>query len=206
MRVALCSVCLVLASVVLTRAEDDPELHKIFNGKDLSGWKVRIKDGVVPKTNLWWHVVDGVLQVRSGPEETGSTLWTERDYTDFVMEFEFRFGEGTVDSGIYVRKSSDQIQIGISGSLKRDMTASPYIAGKGYPVEAKGVGELLRQDGWNSMRIQAQRKHYTVWLNGKEVMTYESDSAIPLGPIGIQLHGNRDMAIDYRDITLAELK
>ena len=55
------------------------------------------------------------------------------------------------------------------------------------------------------MRIQAVGKQYTVWLQGEKVMTYKSDSAIEEGPVGIQLHGNRVMAIDYRKIKLAEL-
>ena len=45
----------------------------------------------------------------------------------------------------------------------------------------------------------------SVWLNGKHVMSYDSESAIEKGPIGIQLHGKRDMAVDYRRMTLAEL-
>jgi hypothetical protein len=42
-------------------------------------------------------------------------------------------------------------------------------------------------------------------LQGEKVMTYKSDSAIDEGPIGIQLHGGRNMAIDYRKLKLAEL-
>ena len=86
------------------------------------------------------------------------------------------------------------------------MTASPYIPGKGYPVEAKGVKELLKTDDWNSMKIEATGKTYISWLNGKKVMTYTSESAIEKGPVGIQLHGNRDMAIDYRNIKIASVE
>ena len=146
------------------------------------------------------------MKIKSGPKKKGQTLWTEKEYKDFVMEFEFKMGEGTVDSGIYVRNSREQIQIGISGSLKRDMTGSPYISGKGYPVEAEGVKELLKPKDWNTMRIEAKGKNYTVWLNGKKVMTYESDTAPEKGKIGIQLHGNRNMAIDFRNMKAADLK
>ena len=121
------------------------------------------------------------------------------------MTFEFRFGEGVVDSGVHVR-NRDQIQIGISGSLKRDMTCSPYIPGKGYPVEAKNIKKLLKAKDWNKMIIQAVGKEYTVWLQGEKVMTYKSDSAIAEGPIGIQLHGNRVMAIDFRKLVVSELR
>ena len=169
-------------------------------GKDLANWQV-------PSGNDkagWYKVNNGVLEIRNGPKKKGSVLWTKKKYRDFVMELDFRFGEGTVDSGVHVR-TQDQIQIGISGSLKRDMTCSPYIPGKGYPVEAKNVKKLLKAKDWNAMRIQAIGNQYTVWLQGEEVMTYKSGSAKEEGPIGIQLHGSRIMGIDYRNMKVAEL-
>ena len=176
-----------------------PPLKSIL-GDDLSGWKVPAGND---KAN-WYTIKDDVLVIRSGPKKRGSVLWTEKKYRDFVVQFDFRFGEGTVDSGVHLR-NRDQIQIGISGSLKRDMTGSPYIPSKGYPVEAKNIKKLLKAKDWNTMRIQAVGKKYTVWLQGEEVMNYESASAIAEGPIGIQLHGNRNMAIDYRNFKVAEL-
>ena len=85
------------------------------------------------------------------------------------------------------------------------MTASPYIPGKGYPVEAQGVKKLLNLDDWNTLRIRAVGKTYTTWLNGVEVMNYTSDSAIEEGPLGIQLHGGRKMTIQYRNMAVTEL-
>ena len=178
----------------------EPKLKPIFNGKDLSGWEV--PDG--NDEAGWYTAVEGVLKIQSGSKKKGSILWSKKKYRNFVVEFEFRMGEGRVDSGMHVR-TKDQIQIGISGSLNRDMTCSPYIPGKGYPVEAKNIKKLLKPKDWNTMRIQAIGKEYTVWLQGEKVMTYKSDSAIDEGPIGIQLHGGRNMAIDYRKLKLAEL-
>lgn len=178
-----------------------PQPKSIFNGKDFTGWEV-------PKGNEaagWYKAVDGVLKIENGPKKKGSILWTKKKYRDFIMTFEFRFGEGVVDSGVHVR-NRDQIQIGISGSLKRDMTCSPYIPGKGYPVEAKNIKKLLKAKDWNKMIIQAVGKEYTVWLQGEKVMTYKSDSAIAEGPIGIQLHGNRVMAIDFRKLVVSKLR
>ena len=168
--------------------------------EDLTGWKI-------PKGNDqagWYKVKDGILKLRSGPKKKGSVLWTEKDYQDFELNLEFRFVDGTIDSGIHLR-NSDQIQIGISGSLKRDMTCSPYIPGKGYPVEAKNVKKLLQAKEWNQIKIRAVGPKYTTWLQGKEVMNYESSSAVKVGPIGIQLHGNRNMKIDFRSVSIKEL-
>jgi len=191
-----CAVFLTSATVLVA----GPKLKPIFNGKDLSGWEV--PDG--NDEAGWYKAVEGVLKIQSGSKKKGSILWSKKKYRNFVVEFEFRMGEGRVDSGMHVR-TKDQIQIGISGSLNRDMTCSPYIPGKGYPVEAKNIKKLLRPKDWNTMRIQAIGKEYTVWLQGEKVMTYKSDSAIDEGPIGIQLHGGRNMAIDYRKLKLAEL-
>ena len=191
-----CAVFLTSATALVA----GPKLKPIFNGKDLSGWEV--PDG--NDEAGWYKAVEGVLKIQSGSKKKGSILWSKKKYRNFVVEFEFRMGEGRVDSGMHVR-TKDQIQIGISGSLNRDMTCSPYIPGKGYPVEAKNIKKLLKPKDWNTMRIQAIVKEYTVWLQGEKVMTYKSDSAIDEGPIGIQLHGGRNMAIDYRKLKLAEL-
>jgi quinoprotein glucose dehydrogenase len=189
---------LILLSLLaaLSAAAAEPTLSPIFNGKNLAGWKP-------PKLPECWIVNDGVLTVKNNAKRQGDTLWTEKDYENFICELEFKFDSGTIDSGVFIR-NNDQIQIGISGSLKRDMTASPYIPGKGYPVEAKGVKELLKMDDWNTLRIRAIGPHYTTWLNGKAVMNYRSSTAADKGPIGIQLHGNREMVIHYRNVRAAE--
>lgn len=171
----------------------------LFNGEDLSAWKLPAADAEA------WVVDEGLLKVRHTPDQRGSVLWTKADYRDFVMTFDFRMGEGVVDSGIFLR-NDDQIQIGISGSLQRDLTASPFIPGTGYPVEAEGVAALLKPEDWNTMRIEAQGPRYVTWLNGTRVMSYVSKTAIAEGPIGIQLHSGRMMAIDFRDVQVAELE
>ena len=187
---------LILAGIFIESPAQ--KMKKIFNGKTLEGW-------VVPENNIWWSAGKGVLSVKNGPDRKGSILWTQQEYENFVVQADFRFGEGKVDSGIFLRNDKQQIQIGISGSLKRDMTGSPYIPGKGYPVEAEGVKDLLKTEGWNTMKVQAKGNVYTVWLNGKEVMTYTSENAIEKGPIGLQLHPKNVMAIDFRNIKVGEI-
>jgi hypothetical protein len=184
---------------ILLTEEDEPKLKKIFNGKDLKGWKA-------PEGNIWWTTKDGILTAKSDPEKKGSILWTEDEYTDFIIQFNFKFGQGTVDSGIFLRAESQQIQIGESGSLKRDLTCSPYIPGKGYPVEASNVQQLLKKTDWNTIKVKAVGSVYTVWLNGEKTLEYDSDTAVEKGPIGLQLHPGRDMQIEFKNILFAELK
>lgn len=176
----------------------ETKMKKIFNGKNLRGW-------VVPAPESCWTVSKGVLLVKNEPTKKGAILWTEKSYQNFVLQADFLMGEGTVDSGFFLRSENDQIQIGISGSLKRDMTGSPYIPKLRYPVEATGVKDLLKPKDWNSLQIKVIGNTYTAYLNGKQVMTYTSEGMPASGPIGIQLHPGNEMSISYRKILLAEL-
>ena len=196
--VTVIAILLLITGSAFVLNEKEPKLKKIFNGKNLNGWKA-------PEGNIWWTAKDGILTAKSGPEKKGSILWTEGSYKNFIIQMDFKFGEGTIDSGIFLRTEKQQIQIGESGSLKRDMTCSPYIPGKGYPVEAKNIKQLLKMDDWNTIKVKADGSVYTMWLNGEEVLTYDSDTAIEEGPVGLQLHPNRDMHIDFRNILFAEL-
>ncbi len=188
---------LLLLMVIVSTQAQDPKLKKIFNGKNLKGW-------VVPENNVWWTANDGVLFVKSTAEKKGSILWTEGKYENFIIQADFLMGDGTVDSGIFLRSEHDQIQIGISGSLKRDLTASPYIPKKGYPVEAK-VKDILNLKDWNTMKVKVVGSTYTVWLNGAEVMTYTSENMPASGPVGFQLHPGNEMSCSFKNIRLAAL-
>lgn len=172
--------------------------NNIFNGKNLDGW-------VVPENNIWWTANDGILTAKSGPERKETILWTKKSYANFVFQTDFKMGEGTVDSGIFLRDEKVQIQIGISGSLKRDMTASPYIPGKGYPAEAEKATEILNATGWNSMKVEAMNNVFTIWLNDYKVMKYTAENASDHGPIGLQLHAGNFMTIYFRNISVNEL-
>jgi hypothetical protein len=185
----------MLAFLMMARAGEQ-ELKPLFNGRDFTGW-------LEPENNIWWTIEEGVLIGKNDPELKGSILWTSKEYKDFILQLDFRFGPGSVDSGVFIRKVSEQIQIGVSGSLKRDMTCSPYVAGKGYPVEAVGVAALLKQDDWNTIRIQAVGNVYTVMLNGKQVLEYPSLTAAEKGPLGLQVHPDRDMQIYFKNILIA---
>ena len=179
----------------------EPQMETIFDGDDLDHWQI-------PESNIWWTIDAGTLWAKSDPDKTGSILWTKEKYKDFVVQMDFKFGEGTIDSGIFMRGDDErnpQIQIGESGSLKRDMTASPYVPKSGYPKEAVGIKELLKVNEWNTIRAKAIGNTYKVWLNGTEVMNYTLEDANLEGPIGIQLHPNREMSIQFKNILVAGL-
>jgi hypothetical protein len=191
----------VLLGVALAVANSDraaelaENLAPIFNGKDLAGWKI-------PNPNPFWKVADGILVGENDEKKTGSMLWTEKSYRDVVIEGEVRW-TGEIDSGFMIRKPELQLQIGISRSLKRDMTCSFYTGGTvGYPEagQAKNVDKLLKPGDWNRIRLQAKGDTFTVWLNGQQVANYVSSKYGEAAPIGLQIHPGLKMKVEFRNL------
>jgi hypothetical protein len=166
-------------------------LPPIFNGLDFSGW-------TLPE-QPYWKVVDGVIVGQSDEQKKGSMLYTEKSYGDVIVEGEVRF-TGEIDSGFMLRKPEVQVQIGVSRSLKRDMTCSFYVGT--YPEEAQAprAAELLKPGEWNRIRVEAKGDTFTVWLNGEKVSQYTSATYKDPGPIGLQIHGGLVMKVEFRDL------
>ena len=192
---ALTAALLWLAGGALARAADTPELAPIFNGRDLAGWRA-------PATDPFWKVVDGVLVGENDAALAGSMLRTEKSYHDFVLDLEARWSAGA-DTGIFLREPSLQVQIGVSGSLKMDMTCSFYTgAAERYPAAGRAQipAGLLLADGWNRIRLEAKGDTFTVWLNGHQVVRYVDARFPGAAPIGLQIHPKVRMKTEFRNI------
>ncbi|MFM7749176.1 MAG: DUF1080 domain-containing protein [Opitutaceae bacterium] len=183
----------------------EPKLTPLFNGKDLTNFK---SDGAAE----FWRIENGVLIGENNAAQKGHMLWTKKEYQDFVIEFDARWKGTTprgVDTGVEMRKPHLQLQLGVSGSLRVDMTGSFYTGGKpAYPEagQAKNAKELLRPEGeWNTFRIQAKGDTFTCWINGKKASEYTDKKFNGAAPLGLQIHGNVVMKCEYRNIRIAEL-
>jgi len=191
-RAAALAVAGMMAFSVAGQAAEAVALEPIFNGKDLTGWKA-------PNPNPFWKVVDGVLVGENNPELKGSMLYTEKSYKDVIFEAEVRW-EGEIDSGYMMRKPQIQMQIGVSRSLKKDMTCSFY-TGK-YPEEgqAKNIEKLLKPGQWNTIRMMAKGDTFTIWLNGEQVSQFTDAKYADAAPIGLQIHGGLKMKVEFRNL------
>ncbi len=198
------SLLLSLASLGTSPA-DEPKLAPLFNGKDLTGFKAET-------SKAFWRVEDGVLIGENDAAKKGDYLWTEKEYKDFVIEFDVRW-KGVpprgVDTGIEMRKPNIQLQLGVSGSLKVDMTGSWYTGGKEkYPEagQAKEAKTLMNPEGeWSHFRVQAKGDTFTCWINGKKASEYTDAKFSGAGPLGLQIHGGVEMKCEYRNVQIAEL-
>lgn len=195
---------ILLALSFLAHAQD-PLFTPLFAGTDLSNFKAE-------DSKEFWRIENGVLIGENNASLKGNYLWTAREYKDFVIEFDVRWKGTTergVDTGVEMRSPKIQLQLGVSGSLRVDMSGSFYTGGKpAYPEEgqAKEAKTLMNPEGeWNTFRIQAKGNSFTCWINGKKASEYTDSKFSGAAPIGLQIHGNVVMKCEYRNIRIAEL-
>jgi hypothetical protein len=218
------TIALVLVAGIscLTYAADaDKGGAPLFNGSDLSGWKIPEGDGG------HWKVVDGVIDYDAQSEAKGDkNLWTEQSYGDFVLKIDWRIKETggeyamptilpdgslklgedgkpiitkrpNADSGIYLRGTS-KAQINIwcwpvgSGELWG------YRNDQEMPPEVRAAAvPKVNADKpvgqWNTFEITLRGEMLDVVLNGKRVIEGMRLIGVPTsGPIGLQHHGGID--------------
>ena len=111
---ALASSALALA-IASTRAEppkpeefDDTGFVSIFNGKDLTGWKVSAKTGHSRKSKNQsggkWGVKDGAIVGTQDTPGNGGIVITAKQYGDFEVALEMNNDDGP-DSGLFLRST-----------------------------------------------------------------------------------------------------
>jgi Domain of Unknown Function (DUF1080) len=191
----------------------------IFNGKDLSGWKIPEGD------NGHWKVVDGVIDYDAMSEAKGEkSLFAEKTYGDFTLKVEWRIKEtpyinpnvpiikpdGTHKKGPDGRDVRMSVPDSDSGILFRGSTKAqvniwcwPIGSGEvyGYRMDEKmppavraGVTPKKNADKnigeWNAYEITVRGSRLTVVLNGETVIDNAELPDLPAsGPIGLQHHG-----------------
>jgi hypothetical protein len=163
----------------------------LFNGKDLTGWKVL--NGTAP-----YVVTDGAIVGTATAGSPNSFLATEKTYGDFILEMEFK-QSGRANGGIQFRSLSTPefnngrvhgYQFEIDPS-ERAWTGGIYDeARRGwlYPGTLNPAGQKLYKHGdWNRVRIEAIGDSLRTWVNGQPV-AHVIDNVTPRGFIALQIH------------------
>jgi hypothetical protein len=190
--------------LVPAQAADDKDdgFKAIFNGKDLSGWKVQLGSKDDPEKTF--AVKDGIIHVSGKPN---GYFYTDKSYKNFVLKYDWKFSkEG--NSGLLVWIQGDhkvwpkciEVQgqnndhgriFGIGGA-----SIKGKIDKDAQKKAIKPVGE------WNSDEITCKDGNITVKINGVEVDA-GTGSNVTEGPFGFQSEGTE---LYYRNIRIKELK
>jgi hypothetical protein len=198
----ICFVLALFVSAVAAVAADDG-FRPLFNGKDLTGWKLRN-----PKGHNSWSVKDGILINTVNKGEHGTDLVTEQKFWNFTVRYEFKVPE-RANSGFYLR-GRHELQI-----LDDYNRGQPSKNGNGsiYNFKAPDVFASKPAGEWQTAEATMIGNKISVTLNGKKIHdNVECDKATGSeidnkvtepGPFFLQGdHGT----VHFRNIAVKELK
>ena len=186
----------------------------LFDGKSLSGW-AGAKDA--------YRVEDGAIVCVEG---TAGNLLTEKEFSDFVVRFEFKLTAGA-NNGLGIRcpmRAKGNLHLdGIELQIL-DNTAEKYKTLKSYQYHGSVYGiqpakrEFLKPLGaWNTQEVTVQGRKIKVVLNGETITDCDLDEVTQNGTmdgaehsglkrssghLGFLGHGDR---VEFRNIRMKDL-
>jgi hypothetical protein len=176
--------------------------QSLFNGKDLTGWKIYGTEK--------WFVENGLLVCESGPDKQYGYLATEKFYKNFDLTLEFlQVSDG--NSGVFFRSTIDGTKIAgwqCEVAPKGHDTGGIYESyGRGWLKQIDDDKEnILKPGEWNTMRIKVVGDRVQTWLNG-QLMVDLSDEKIGKanGSIALQIHEGGGIKVEWRNLVIEEL-
>lgn len=182
---------LIILSIPTIGVQAQAKWLKLFNGKDLSGWKqlngkalYSVKNGEIIGTTVF--------------KEPNSFLVTEATYGDFILELEFKL-DADMNSGIQFRSESkaDYKDGRVHGyQMEIDPSARAWTGGIYdearrdwlYSLEYNPEGKKAYKKGdWNMCRIECIGSAIRIWVNGIPTANLVDDLT-PKGFIALQVH------------------
>jgi hypothetical protein len=175
---------------------------KLFNGKDLSGWKVHGTER--------WFVEKGELICESGPDRQYGYLVSEKEFKNFELTVEFK-QESNGNSGVFFHCSVEGIKIsGWQAEVAplNNSTGGIYESyGRGWLIKPTPEKEKYLKEGkWNTMIVRMDDDKVTTWLNGKEMVTLTDEKiGAATGKIALQIHDGGGVKVRWRKVEIVEL-
>jgi len=194
------------------KAGDDKGFKPLFNGKNLKGWKIVLKDDKADPAKTF-VVKDGEVQI-SGKESWGY-FHTEKSYKNYVLRYSWTFpkdqpAKTTMNTGLLVHiqpphkvwprsvepqgRYKDHGKIFYPGFSKDDKREDTF-------DEKAHKKALKASDEWNTTEVTCKADgSISVSINGVPVST--AKTALTSGPIGFQSEGSR---VHFKDIKIKML-
>lgn len=169
----------------------DPAWTPLFDGKALDGFTRRGGQAT-------YRVEDGCIVGTTAPNTPNAFLCTDRDFADFVLEYEFKI-DPKLNSGVQIRSNSAPgyqkgvvhgYQVEIDPS-ERGFTAGVYDeARRGWLQDLsknEPARKAFKQNDWNKVRVEARGDSIRTSLNGVPAADIKDDLTRS-GFIGLQVH------------------
>jgi len=205
-------------------SKDDSSWVSVFDGQTLNGWVQR-------GGKAEYRVEAGQIVGRCVPNTPNSFLCTQRQFTNFVLELEFKVDDG-LNSGVQVRSHCfDQptefewkgrrvrVPAGrVHGlQVEVDTTARAWSGGV-YEEGARGwlndlknnepARQAFKGGEWNKYHIECKGDSIKTWINDVPAADLKDDR-VTSGFIGLQVHGvgkrEKTLEVRFRNVRVKEL-
>ncbi|NQZ60114.1 MAG: DUF1080 domain-containing protein [Lentisphaeraceae bacterium] len=215
---------LLFISITMSCAQTaDNKWVDLFDGKSLKGWTEKTKENS-------FHVENGVINGTSISGKGTTFLCSNKEFTDFELQFETKIIDSALNSGVQIRSKTKaakgkqkygavygpQVEVSARNS---DRNNSGNIYGQAWkswvtPVDSRNFHKHFKVDDWNHFRVLAVGNKITTWINGQEIITTivpaERHSSNASGFIGLQVHGIKagtgPFQACWRNIKINEIK
>ena len=201
----LLAILLLFTAAISAQEKWEP----LFNGKNLKGWK---------KLNgkAEYKVVDGTIVGISKMNTPNTFLATEKNYGDFILEFDFKVDDG-LNSGVQFRSLSlkDYQNGRVHGyqfeidPAERAWTGGIYDEARRnwlYPLTVNPSARTAFKNGqWNKARIEAIGSSIRTWVNGIACANIWDDMTLE-GFIALQVHAIGDKAQEGKTVSWKDIR
>jgi hypothetical protein len=175
---------------------------RLFNGKDLTGWKIHGTEK--------WYVNKGELICESGPDKQYGYLATEKEFKDFELTLMFK-QESNGNSGVFFHSQIDGTTV--SGwqaevaPLNNHSGGIYESYGRGWLIQPSPEKEkVLKESEWNLMKVVVKGNQVTTWLNGIEMITLNDEKiGSRTGKIALQIHDGGGVKVKWKNIRIKTL-
>jgi len=170
-------------------AAEKGQTVELFNGKDLTGWKVINCEAVVE---------DGAIRLKAG----NGLVQTERRYADFILEVEWKaLKPDRWDSGIYFRYNT--VPKGRPWPARYQANMRQGMEGNVGLPGATSTG-LIKPGQWNHFKLKVVGTKAEMVINGKPA--WKADGVqVPEGYISLQAEVPFGGEFLFRNIRITEL-
>lgn len=226
MNCKLLSLLLLTVTVAASAADKSDEAGwvNLFNGKNLDGW---VQQGGKAK----YRYEHGELIGNTVTNTPNSFLCTTREYTNFVLELEFKTQTG-LNSGVQIRSHAYDKPTEVEWKGKKVKVPAGRVHGLQVEIDPSdrawsgGIFEegrrgwlndlkeneparkSYKKEDWNHYRIEAKGDSIKTWINGVAAADLK-DSMTPAGFIALQVHGigkrTVELEVRFRKVRLKEL-
>ena len=174
----------------------------LFNGTDLTGWKIYGTEK--------WYVKDNLLICESGPDKGYGYLATEKFYDNFILTLEFN-QESDGNSGVFFRSNIEgtkisgwQVEVAPPGSHSGGIYES---YGRGWLIQPPSeYDDVVVLNQWNFMKIKVYNNEVTTWINGIKMISINDDKiGKGVGSIALQIHDGGNIKVKWKNINIEML-